>query len=70
LTQSIKVENLNFCAKGRLRLPAESGTPGHPLGRGALYAGLKEKPAWAKFSGGGENFAYFVLLGQNITIIT
>jgi hypothetical protein len=29
-----------------------------------------EKPAWAKFSGGGENFAYFVLLGQNITIIT
>jgi hypothetical protein len=23
-----------------------------------------------KFSGGGENFAYFVPLGQNITIIT
>jgi hypothetical protein len=55
LTQSIKVENLNFCVKGRLRL---------------LYAGLKEKPAWAKFSGGGENFACFLLLDQNIPIIT
>ena len=54
LTQSIEVENLYFCVKGRLRL---------------LYAELREKPAWAKFSGGGENFAYFLLLGQNITII-
>jgi len=54
LTQSIKVENLFFCVKGRLRL---------------LYAELEKTSLWAKFSGGGENFAYFLLLDQNIPII-
>jgi len=45
LTQSIKVENLYFCVKGRLCL---------------LSAGLEKSLLWAKFLGGGKNFAYFI----------